>query len=65
MNQGSSSSLDRMLAQVCVTCPVCRRARANQEGLANKFVRNIEGGLCPFCRAYERVYGRKSHEPRS
>ncbi len=20
-------------------------------------------GLCPFCRAYEKVYGRKSHEP--
>lgn len=64
MNRRSSSSLDRMLAQVCVTCPVCRSARANQEGLANKFVRNIEGGLCPFCRAYERVYGKKSHEPR-
>lgn len=64
MNQKYSSSLDRMLAQVCVTCPVCRRARANQEGLANKFVRNIEAGLCPFCRAYERVYGKKAHDPR-
>jgi hypothetical protein len=44
-------------------CAVCSRARANQEGFANWFVRKIEGGLCPFCKAYERVYGRKAHEP--
>jgi hypothetical protein len=23
----------------------------------------IEGGMCPQCRAYEKVYGRKAHEP--
>lgn len=63
MNQRSSSATDRMMAQVCAACPVCRQARANQEGLANRFVRNIEGGLCPFCRAYERINGRKAHEP--
>ena len=37
------------------------------EGIANQsqgwFVRHIEGSLCPYCRAYERVYGRKAHEP--
>jgi hypothetical protein len=25
-------------------------------------VKQIESSLCPFCRAYERVYGRKAHE---
>jgi hypothetical protein len=28
-------------------------------------VKKIEARLCPFCRAYERVYGRKAHEPRT
>jgi hypothetical protein len=25
-------------------------------------VKKIESKICPFCRAYERVYGRKAHE---
>jgi hypothetical protein len=41
---------------------VCRRARRQQAGLAFWVVKTFEG-LCPFCRAYEKVYGRKSHEP--
>jgi rubrerythrin len=53
----------RALASVCTTCPVCRTARRKQEGLAYSFVKNIEGGFCPFCMAYEKVYGRKAHEP--
>jgi hypothetical protein len=64
MNQGSASKADVMMAQVCITCPVCRHARAKQQGIAFSFVKNIEGSLCPFCRAYERVYGKKAHEPR-
>jgi len=44
-------------------CPVCRHARKAQEGPVYKFVRAIEGEWCPFCRAYEKVYGRKAHEP--
>ncbi len=24
---------------------------------------STETRVCPFCRAYERVYGRKAHEP--
>jgi hypothetical protein len=51
---------DRKLAKFCVSCPVCRHARKKQEGAAFK---NIEGNLCPFCKAYERVYGRKAHQP--
>ncbi len=54
---------DRAMALKCLECPVCRRARAARRGLAYWFVRLIEGGLCPYCRAYEKVYGRKAHEP--
>lgn len=54
---------DRKRAQRCVECPVCRRARRKQEGVAFWFVKTIEGGVCPACQAYEKVYGRKAHEP--
>jgi hypothetical protein len=54
---------DRWMAKKCEECTVCRRARKKQKGLAYQFVKRIEGGLCPFCRAYERVHGRKAHEP--
>ena len=52
-----------MLARVCLSCPVCRRARKHQAGLAFRLVNQVERHFCPFCRAYERVYGRKAHEP--
>jgi protein-arginine kinase activator protein McsA len=64
MNTTEISNLDRALARVCETCPVCRSASNNQQGLANRFVRGIEERVCPFCRAYERVHGRKAHETR-
>ena len=54
---------DRELAKRCLTCPLCRRARAKQRGLAFWFVKHLEGGLCPACKSYEKVYGRKAHEP--
>jgi hypothetical protein len=63
MSDTEISNLDRGLATVCESCPVCRTARGNQQGLANRFVRGVEVGICPFCRAYERVHGRKAHEP--
>jgi hypothetical protein len=63
MENTGISNLDRTLAKICETCPVCRIARNNQQGLANRFVRGIEENICPFCRAYERVNGRKAHEP--
>jgi hypothetical protein len=56
------SERDRKLANFCRTCPVCGHARKTQKGLAFKFVQKIEGNLCPFCKAYERVYGRKAHQ---
>ncbi len=57
------TSLDRILAKVCMNCPVCRRARRKQSGLAFQLVKQAETKVCPFCRAYERVYGRKAHAP--
>ena len=57
------SQLDQALAKVCMNCPVCRRARRQQRGAAFQLVKRIETKICPFCRAYERVFGRKPHEP--
>jgi len=57
------SEKDRKRADRCRRCPVCRRARARQKGLAFRLVRKVESRLCPWCRAYERVTGRKAHEP--
>jgi len=63
MDNSEVSALDRTLAKICESCPVCRPARRNQQGLANRFVKGVEVHICPFCRAYERVHGRKAHEP--
>ena len=52
----------RLLARRSEQCPVCRCARRRQAGLAFLLVKTFES-LCPFCRAYEKVHGRKSHEP--
>ncbi len=54
---------DKKMAERCLQCPVCSHARKRQRGLAFWFVKGIEAGLCPYCKAYERVYGRKAHEP--
>ena len=54
---------DRKMAKVCLSCTVCSHARKKQKGLAFNFVKKIEGNFCPFCKAYERVYGRKAHQP--
>lgn len=54
---------DRFRAQRCVECPVCTHARKKQRGVAFWLVKNVEGGICPYCKAYEKVYGRKAHEP--
>ena len=54
---------DRKMAQQCVDCMVCKRARDRQRGFSFWLVKTVESGLCPFCKAYEKVYGRKAHEP--
>ncbi|MCX5857145.1 MAG: hypothetical protein NTZ57_04450 [Deltaproteobacteria bacterium] len=63
MKIGKITEKDRAMARVCVNCPVCRHARKKQKGPVYMFVRTIERGLCPFCRAYEKVHGSKAHEP--
>jgi hypothetical protein len=63
MNPHATNRLDQALAKICLSCPVCRHARKTQAGAAFRLVQNVESRLCPFCRAYERVYGRKPHEP--
>lgn len=58
----SVTEKDRKMAQRCVDCKVCKKARKQQRGFAFWFVKNIENGICPFCAAYARVYGKKAHE---
>ena len=62
MSRDYPSPLDRALARACELCPVCRQASSRQEGIAFTIVKNIEGSICPFCKAYERVHGKKAHE---
>jgi hypothetical protein len=54
---------DRWMARLCANCTLCRHARRKQRGIAFWLVEKVEGRVCPFCKAYERVYGRKAHEP--
>ena len=63
MNNGRISERKRKMADRCRECPVCRHARKKQQGPVFWFVRTVEGDLCPWCKAYEEVYGRKAHEP--
>ena len=57
------SERDRKMAQQCMECHLCKHARNKQRGIAFWFVKKIERNICPFCKAYERVYGLKAHEP--
>ncbi len=61
-NKRKITDRDRKMAKFCVGCLVCNHARKKQQGAAFWFVQKIEGNLCPFCKAYERVYGRKAHQ---
>jgi uncharacterized protein CbrC (UPF0167 family) len=63
MSEVQITDKDRKMAQKCVECPVCERARVKQKGMFFWFVKTIEGGICPFCKAYEKVHGQKAHEP--
>jgi len=63
INGETITEKDRKLAKICIECPVCKHARKKQRGIAFWFVKTVEGSICPNCKAYERVYGRKAHEP--
>jgi uncharacterized protein CbrC (UPF0167 family) len=53
---------DRARALRCVNCLACKQARRKQRGFFFWIVKTVERKMCPFCRAYEKVYGRKAHE---
>jgi len=62
--QDTQSNLITMMANFCKDlCPVCKAARTSQKGPNYWFVKNIDSKICPFCKAYEKVYGRKAYEP--
>ncbi|MBT3310676.1 MAG: hypothetical protein HN931_11220 [Desulfobacterales bacterium] len=42
-------------------CPVCKQARKNGKGVLY-FLVKIESKICPYCRAYEKVYGKPAFE---
>jgi len=63
MTEDTITEKDRKMAQLCLKCKACSYARKKQRGLVFWFVKRIEGSVCPFCKAYEKVYGRKAHEP--
>jgi hypothetical protein len=63
MDEVTITTEDKKLAESCLECPICKRARKKQKGFAYWFVKNIEDKFCPNCKAYFKVYGRKAHEP--
>lgn len=65
MSRSNVTHLDRSLARVCELCPLCCHASAQQKGIAYTIVKSVETAVCPFCRAYEKVHGKKAHEARS
>lgn len=54
------TDLDRRLAKMCTSCPACRHARKKHKGIIHWFVTKVENRVCPACRAYEKVYGKKA-----
>jgi hypothetical protein len=55
---------DRQRADYCLNkCGGCKKARQKQKGFSFWIVRFVEGGVCPNCKAYFKIYGHKAHEP--
>jgi len=54
---------DKKKARYCLNCPLCRYARKRQKGVLFGLVKKIAEKFCPFCIAYEKINGRKAHEP--
>lgn len=54
----------KWMAQKCIDCKLCSHARKKQKGFLYQLVK-IESRICPFCKAYEKVYGVKAYEPSS
>jgi hypothetical protein len=63
VNSETITDKDRDKAQQCLECSLCKHARKKQKGIAFWLVKVVEDSLCPYCKAYEKVYGHKAHEP--
>jgi hypothetical protein len=63
MGDKKISKKDEIFSKICEICPTCRIARKKQKGLSYWIVKNVEDQRCPFCVSYEKVTGRKAHEP--
>ncbi len=63
MGDTTVTDKDREMARICLECPCGKTARQEQKGLAYECVKNFGEAVCPFGQAYEKVYGRKAHEP--
>ncbi len=50
------------MASICANCVICRHARNKQKGLIYGIVK-LGSRICPFCKAYEKVYDKKSYGP--
>jgi len=50
-------------AKICLECAVCSAARKKQKGLAYWFVKLIDRTFCPYCKAFEKVFGQRAYEP--
>ncbi|RKY02129.1 MAG: hypothetical protein DRP55_03305 [Spirochaetes bacterium] len=58
----NNNKKDIKRARFCAEkCPICTRARKKGKGLLYWFVK-IESLICPYCRAYKRVYGKPAYE---
>ena len=53
---------DRAMAQRCIECGLCQKMRVNPKGFVFRLINKIKGSLCPYCKAYEKVYGHKVRE---
>ncbi len=63
MENATVTDKDREMARVCLECPCGKMARLEQQGWLYECVKNFGEAMCPFGQAYEKVYGRKAHEP--
>jgi hypothetical protein len=43
------------------SCPLCVRARKKGKGMLYALVK-LESKVCPYCRAYKKVYGIPAYE---
>jgi len=50
-------------ARKCLECPLCRRAREKQKGIAYLLVKYIDRKICPYGRALEKFTGQPAYEP--